>query len=173
MARSTAKTRILPCGRPLPATPPPPSEEVVELWQKRLRDYLSAQHLKWTDQRWTIARLILTSGGHLDSQDIVERVKAIEPGIGAATVYRNIKVLCEAGLLEDSHRSQDGRTLYELPDEHHHDHIVCKDCNEIFEFHDEGIENLQLKIAKGLGFRVEGHRHLIEGRCAYLKNKTG
>jgi Fur family ferric uptake transcriptional regulator len=169
MARPKTKARILPCGRPVPPAPPPPDEATLEVWKQRLRDYLSGKGLKWTDQRWTIANLILTTGGHLDAQDIVARVKAVEPGIGAATVYRNIKVLCEAGLLEDSHRSQDGRTLYELPDEHHHDHIVCQDCNEIFEFHDDAIENLQEKIAKDFGFRLEGHRHLIQGRCIYLK----
>ncbi len=145
----------------------------MQAWHSSLRDYLTREGLKYTEQRWTIARLILETGGHLDAQDIVARVKAEHPGIGAATVYRNIKVLCDAKLLEDSHRSPDGRVLYELPDEHHHDHIVCTDCGEIFEFHDDEIEDLQVKIAQNFGFKLEGHRHLIQGRCNYLKKKSG
>lgn len=156
----------------MPTRAPAPSEEVIGIWQQKLRHYLSNKGLKWTEQRWTIARLILTTGGHLNAQNIVERVKDIEPGIGAATVYRNIKVLCEAGLLEDSHRSPDGHTLYELCDEHHHDHIVCRDCGEIFEFHNDAIEDLQEKVAKDMGFGVEGHRHLIQARCEFFAEAT-
>jgi Fur family ferric uptake transcriptional regulator len=77
---------------------------------------LSESSLKFTEQRWAIAKTILLTGGHLDAQQIVDKVKSQFPGIGAATVYRSIKVLCEARLLERSHQDVGGRVLYELPD---------------------------------------------------------
>jgi Fur family ferric uptake transcriptional regulator len=45
------------------------------------------------------------------------------------------------------------------------------DCGEIFEFHDDEIEDLQTKIAKKLGFELHGHRHVIHGQCDYLAAK--
>jgi Fur family ferric uptake transcriptional regulator len=169
--------RVLPCGRQLAPEPPPPSKAKLEEWQKRLRDFLTAQNLKYTEQRWSIAKLILETGGHLDAQQIVDNVKHAYPEIGAATVYRSIKVLCDAHLLEKSHQDVEGRVLYELPDEEHHDHIICLDCGEIFEFHDDTIENLQIRVAEKLGFKLRGHRHVIHGSCTYLeakkKNKNG
>lgn len=164
--------RALPCGRPLPPKHAAPTPARLLEWQSRLRAYLSSKRLKFTEPRWTIARLILETGGHLDAQELLARVKRRSPGIGAATVYRSIKVLCEAGLLEASHQDTRGRILYELPDDHHHDHIICLDCGHVFEFHDEKIETLQERAANANGFRLEGHRHVIHGHCEFLRKKV-
>src|SRR4051812_46122403 len=74
MARQAKKdpsnngARTLPCGRPLPPSAPPPSPSKLAEWQEQLRAYLTKEGLKYTEQRWAIAQLILESGGHLDPQ---------------------------------------------------------------------------------------------------------
>jgi len=144
----------------------------IREWQERLRVFLSNSGLKYTEQRWAIARLILASTGqHMDAQSLFRRVKDVYPDIGVATVYRNLKVLCEAGLLEESHQRTDGTVLYELPHHEHHDHIICLDCGEILEFSDDKIESLQTQIAKRMGFTLETHRHVIHGHCEFLKKR--
>ncbi len=162
----------LPCGRPLPPVAPPPSSTQVEEWQKQLKNYLALKSLKYTEQRWAIAKMILETAGHVDAQELAARVKKTFPGLGTATVYRNLKLLIDAGILEESTQGADGRRLYELPDEDHHDHIICIDCGEIFEFQDEQIESLQEKIAVKMGFQPAGHRHMIQAHCEFLKKKT-
>lgn len=166
-----AANRVLPCGRKteeLPFTAPP--ERLME-WQKRLRDYLTSQGLKYSEQRWKIAEIILSTGGqgHLDAQGLVERVKQQHPGIGAATVYRSIKVLCDARILKESLVDSQGRVIYELFDDEHHDHIVCTDCGEIFEFHNDKIESLQNNIIRDLNFSQVKHRHVIYAQCGFSK----
>jgi Fur family transcriptional regulator, ferric uptake regulator len=163
--------KVLPCGRPIPAVSAPPSLQKLNTYRQDLKDFLSSEGLKFTEQRWNIAKIILQTGGHLDAQEMVRKVKKAHPSIGAATVYRNIKVLCDAGLLEPTHQNMEGRDVYELPDEDHHDHIICIDCGEVFEFNDAKIESLQSKVAKDFGFRLTGHRHMIHGSCDYLKRK--
>lgn len=165
------KSKVLPCGRKLAPPPPPPTPAKLEEWKKQLRHFLTTQNLKYTEQRWAIAKQILTATGHLDAQAIVFHVKKAYPNIGVATVYRNIKVLCDAGILEESHQNAQGVILYELPNETHHDHIVCIDCGEIFEFHEDEIERLQVKVAEKMGFNLAGHRHVIQGRCTYIAEK--
>jgi Fur family ferric uptake transcriptional regulator len=141
----------------------------MEQWQAQLREFLTREGLKHSDQRWKIAELILQTGGHLDAQQIVERVKEKHPEIGAATVYRNLKVLCDASILKESLMDPQGRVVYELFDDHHHDHIICLDCGEIFEFHSDRIEDLQSSIARNMDFSEVRHRHVIFAKCTYGK----
>jgi Fur family ferric uptake transcriptional regulator len=115
-----------------------------------------------------VAQAILSAGRHLDSSEIVSRVHAVNPGVGAATVYRAIKLLCDAGILEESHQGFSGRTVYELAGDEHHDHILCTDCGAVFEFHDEALESAQERISRREGFALEGHRHVLMGRCEKL-----
>lgn len=163
---------MLPCGRKLLPPPPPPTAAKLEQWKQQLRDYLTAQSLKYTEQRWSIAEQILTATGHLDAQGIVAHVKKTYPNIGVATVYRNIKVLCDAGILQESHQNRQGVILYELLHETHHDHITCLDCGEIFEFENSEIEQLQVQVAQNMDFIIAGHRHVIHAHCAYLKDSA-
>lgn len=138
-------------------------------WQKQLRDYLGSQNLKYSEQRWKIAEIILASGRHLDAQGLVEQVKVRHPDIGAATVYRSIKVLCDARILKESLVDPQGRVIYELYEDDHHDHIVCTDCGEIFEFHNDKIESLQNSIIKDMNFSQVRHRHVMYVKCNLLK----
>jgi Fur family ferric uptake transcriptional regulator len=166
-------SRKLPCGRPLPPPPPPPGAKRLGEIRESLKVYLSREGLKFTEQRWRMVQLILETGGHLDAQGIVSKVKKAYPSIGAATVYRNIKVLCEAGILEPTHQNMDGRDVYELPQDDHHDHILCVDCGEVFEFSNDGIHDLQDEVARDFSFQLKGHRHVLHGSCAYLKARRG
>ncbi len=140
-----------------------------ENWQKQLKTYLVSEGLKYTDQRWKIAELILSTGGHLDAQALVDQVRKRYSGIGAATVYRTIKVLCDAAILKESLTDSTGRAFYELFDDRHHDHVICRDCGEIFEFHDQKIESLQSAVIEKMGFEEVGHRHVIYAHCTFKK----
>lgn len=168
---SSMAQKTLPCGRPTPSRSPAPDEAKLEELKDSLKKYLSRKKLKFTEQRWTIASIIFGSGGHLDAQEILSLIKASDSSIGAATVYRNIKVLCDAGLLEMTHQNMDGRDVYELPDEDHHDHILCVDCGVSFEFNNKKIESLQEKVATENEFRLTDHRHVIQGSCEFLRAK--
>lgn len=163
------RVRTLPCGRPAAEHAGVPSAAKLEEWQKQLRDYLTAQSLKYSEQRWKIAELILSTGGHSDAQAVVDRVKHKHPDIGAATVYRNLKVLCDARILKESLNDANGRVIYELFEDEHHDHIICLDCGEIFEFHSDKIESLQSSVVRGMDFKEVRHRHVVYAQCAFNK----
>jgi Fur family ferric uptake transcriptional regulator len=162
----------LPCGCPQTPLRKTPSTAKLESAKAQLKNYLSSQELKFTNQRWAIAKIILETGGHLNAKQLLAHVKVKYSSIGAATVYRSIKVLCDAGLLEESYQDSKGAHLYELPNEEHHDHIVCMDCGEIREFHDDAIEGLQIKVAAKNKFELSFHRHVIHGRCEFLQKNN-
>jgi Fur family ferric uptake transcriptional regulator len=90
--------------------------------------------------------------------------------VGEATVYRTIRLLCDAGILQETLHSSEGRPVFELAEQDHHDHIVCGDCGEVFEFQSDALERLQSQIAKRLQFGISAHRHVLVGRCEW-KNR--
>jgi Fur family ferric uptake transcriptional regulator len=157
----------LPCGRDRPIRKPAAPAALGE-WRRRLESFLSENGLRRSDQRFQIVETILEKGGHFSAQELIDAVRSRNPEIGPATVYRNIKLLCDAGLLIETLTDHEGRTFYEFSSDDHHDHIVCLDCNAIFEFHEPKIEAIQSKMCSDSDFRISGHRHVLFAHCNRL-----
>lgn len=138
-----------------------------------LKDYISEHGLKSSRQREIIAEVFFEAGGHLKVEELLERVRAVDPKIGQATVYRTMKLLTKCGLAQPRHFG-DGHTRYEPvapDDEEHHDHLICEACGRILEFMDERIERLQEEVAKAHGFSVTHHRMELYGLCGACRQK--
>ena len=142
------------------------SEEVGIDPRQALRDYVAKNGLKLTRQRELIAEVFFAAGAHLSAEEMLERVRVEDANISLATVYRTLKLLTQCGLAEP-HKFSDNHTVYEPArgDEEHHDHIICKDCDQIIEFFDERIERLQDEIAKNRGFEIVDHRMELYAHC--------
>ncbi len=140
-----------------------------ELEQKALASYLEDNNLKHTKQREAILEVFLGVHGHITGEDLYQRVKDRHPGIGYTTVYRTMKLLCDAGLAIERH-FDDGVTRYEVEHEHH-DHLVCTRCGKIVEFECQMIESAQDDIVKRYGFRLLRHRHELYGHCPECQQK--
>lgn len=135
-----------------------------ELEHKALADYLEEHGLKHTKQREAILDVFLGVKGHVTSEDLHQQVRDAHPNIGYTTVYRTMKLLCDAGLAIERH-FDDGVTRYEVEHEHH-DHLVCTRCGKIVEFECQMIETAQNEIVERYGFRLLRHRHELYGHCA-------
>jgi Fur family ferric uptake transcriptional regulator len=141
-----------------------------EVEQRTLARYLEENNLKHTKQREAILEVFLSAEGHITGEDIYQRVRSMHPHIGYTTVYRTMKLLCEAGLAHE--QNFDGSTRYEIAQEHH-DHLVCVRCGKIIEFECEMIESAQDRIAEAYEFRVLRHRHELYGHCAACQGQEG
>ncbi len=118
--------------------------------------------LKMTWQRRTIMQVIVDSDDHPSAEDVYRRASRIDNRISLATVYRTIRLLEEANILE-KHDFGGGRARYEELRHTHHDHLIDVDTGEVIEFVDEEIEELQEAVARKLGYRLTGHRHELYG----------
>jgi len=116
-----------------------------------------AQGLRLTDQRRTIAQVLETAEDHPDVEELHARAAALDARISIATVYRTVKLLDEAGILEKLEFG-DGRARYEDAERDHHDHLIDIQTGDVIEFVDPEIEALQEAIAARLGYRLVGHR---------------
>jgi Fur family transcriptional regulator, ferric uptake regulator len=133
--------------------------------------YIADRGLKHSRQRDRIAETFLSMGGHVSVEEVVERVRRIDPRISVATVYRTMKLLAECGLAVQR-QFGGGQTRYEAAaGRAHHDHLICTSCGDIVEFSNERIETLQALVARRHGFEVENHKLELYGRCARCRGE--
>ena len=132
----------------------------------RIEQKFSKTGLKLTDQRRTIAKILLDSkqdygeSDHPDVDELYKRVLEIDPKISIATVYRTVKLFEEAGILT-KHDFKTGKARYELNDDHNH--LIDIRSGEIIEFVDDEIDRLQKKIAEKLGYNLVDHKLELYG----------
>jgi Fur family ferric uptake transcriptional regulator len=128
----------------------------------RIEDACLARGMKMTEQRRVIARVLSSADDHPSVDELHRRVAEIDPRVSLATVYRTVRLLEEANIIE-RHDFRDGRSRYEMTSEDHHDHLIDVQSGEVVEFHNEEIEVLQRAIAERLGFQLVGHRLELYG----------
>jgi Fe2+ or Zn2+ uptake regulation protein len=82
-----------------------------------------------------------------------------------SSIYRNISKLLEAKIIHEVPSSGDTK-FYEIlnPEDHHH-HITCTQCDTISCLHDCMIDEQISKMAKKVGFAIDGHTLELYGTC--------
>ncbi len=134
--------------------------------------YISERGLKHSKQRDRIADTFFAMGGHVSVEELVARVRRLDPRISVATVYRTMKLLADCGLAVPR-QFGGNQTRYEAAaGRAHHDHLICTGCGEIVEFANEKIESLQDLVARRHGFEVESHKLELYGRCARCRQSS-
>lgn len=123
----------------------------------RIERLCAEKGLRMTDQRRVIARVLSDSDDHPDVELVYQRSQAVDPNISIATVYRTVRLLEEASIIQ-RHDFGHGRSRYEESREGHHDHLIDVHSGDVIEFRNEEVERIQQKIAADLGFRLVGHR---------------
>ena len=111
------------------------------------RSFLKNKGLRNTPQRQQIMEVFFNESGHLTTEEIYDRVRKEDPSLGQATVYRTMKLLCEAGLAREV-RFGDGLARYEHAADAHHDHLICENCGHNIEVVDSQIEELQDALSR-------------------------
>lgn len=129
-----------------------------------------AEELKSSGLKATLPRLkvleVFQSGErrHMSAEDVY-RILINEGGdIGLATVYRVLMQFEQAGLLRRSN-FESGRSVFELDEGHHHDHLVCLTCGRVEEFYDAEIEQRQRLVAQEHGFTLQDHSLALYAVC--------
>jgi len=128
-------------------------------------EFLTRKGLRQTKQREQILEEFLAAKGHLTIDDLYNILKKRDQSIGSATVHRNLRLLCEAGLAEEI-KIGSGKARFELTfGQQHHDHLICLTCGRFIEVFDNQIEILQDKLAEANDFLPQKHKLEIYGYC--------
>ena len=133
------------------------------------QDFLAGKRLRLTHQRSAIVDVLLNAEKHLSSPEVYQALKG--RGIGRVTVFRTIKMLEDARLVERGH-SPNGVPKFEIKyDRPRHDHLICVECGAIREVQWPEVERIRDRTAKSLGFVPIWHRYEVFGRCSDCESR--
>ena len=117
--------------------------------------------LKATGPRLKILQLLEESAErHLAAEDIYRQLIEAGEDVGLATVYRVLAQFEHAGLIT-RHNFESGRSVFELDQGGHHDHMVCLETGKVIEFVNGDVERLQRSIAEAHGYELVDHRFVL------------
>jgi Fur family transcriptional regulator, ferric uptake regulator len=130
----------------------------------------NAEELKNSGLKATLPRIKIlevfqkTAQRHMTAEDVFKVLLAEGSDVGLATVYRVLMQFEQAGILSRNH-FETGKSVFELNEGKHHDHLVCMDCGRVEEFFDAEIEKRQKSIAQARGFELQEHSLSLYAAC--------
>jgi Fur family transcriptional regulator, ferric uptake regulator len=101
---------------------------------------------------------------HMTAEDVFKILLNDGADIGLATVYRVLMQFEQAGILSRNH-FESGKSVFELNEGQHHDHLVCMTCGRVEEFFDPDIEARQRAVAQARGFELQEHSLALYATC--------
>lgn len=115
-----------------------------------------------TRQREAICAAIEAAGRPLLPQEVLDAARLQVPGLGLATVYRNLKWLQDEGRIESVVLpGQTARFQARRHDHHHHFH--CEHCDRVFPIH-ACPGSMDALVPQG--FALHRHDLTLHGLCA-------
>jgi Fur family ferric uptake transcriptional regulator len=121
-----------------------------------------------TAQRQLLMKLLSEVGGHIDARELYNRAALQDSSISLATVYRNLRLFRELGMVEERRLGR-MRCCYELKSSSEHQHLVCRGCGKVIEFDTPLIQGMVEEIRKKHNFRLVKAELCLEGYCADCK----
>ena len=137
--------------------------------EKKFKDYLKSNGLKYTPERQIILRQVFSNHDHFEADDLLVSVRQHSKRVSKATIYRTLSHLIKSGLLREA-MFREKHLHYEHIYKHkHHEHLICMSCNKIIEFSSNKLENIQNDICNEYKFKSLSHRLQIFGYCSKCK----
>jgi Fur family ferric uptake transcriptional regulator len=126
-------------------------------------------NIKYTNQRVEILNYVKNNTTHPTVDEVYEGVKRKLTRISKATVYQNLKLLSEKGIIHEVNVK--GVSRFEPNIDPHH-HIICKKCGKIIDFESKELTNYSLNIGKKLkDFDIDNTNTNFYGICKKCKSK--
>lgn len=111
----------------------------------------------------TILAVLKSTSVHPSADWIYERVRKEIPSISMGTIYRNLRLLEQDGIIcmvaiVGSQARYDGNPC-------NHYHFICNKCNGIIDLDEPVNKTIQYRVAQKTGFIVKRHCLQLWGIC--------
>lgn len=126
--------------------------------------------MKYSKQRELILETLKSAETHLTAEEIHILVRKTLPSVSLGTVYRNLNLLVERGLIRSLTTSGSTSIRYDGRTEEHC-HLICTSCGKITDIDLDIFTPFDVFIYDRTGFSVDDHDFVLKGICADCSNR--
>lgn len=144
----------------------------MKLTEKTIVAALRRNGYKATQQRRAVIQAIATSNDQLTPAEIHGRIHRDHPGIGLVTVYRTLELLITLNLVCELHTGTNSPS-YTISLSQHHHHLICSGCGKVVDFTGHHLAELEERLVRESGFRIDDHILEFIGRCRTCQDISG
>jgi Fur family transcriptional regulator, peroxide stress response regulator len=141
----------------------------MRLTHEQFRDLAWKCGLAATHQRRVVYEAVVASHGHHSPEKIYAAVRRKIPSVSLATVYNNLRLFVERGLLREV--SPHASTLLVDGNLEPHHHLVCSRCKSVQDIEGEFIDFKRLSRQLPDGFDLTQPLVEVFGLCRSCTNK--
>lgn len=117
---------------------------------------------KYTGRRVDMLEFLAEEDRYLSAREILTEMREIYPGISVDTVYRNLSLYAELGILEETELGGEKHYRFICDAENHHHHFICLNCGKTREIHVCPMKELEKELD---GLIIQDHKFEIYGYC--------
>lgn len=133
-------------------------------------DMLKKSSVRITPQRHAILEYLIDSMSHPTADEIYKALEGKFPNMSVATVYNNLRVFREVGLVKElTYGDSSSRFDFTTSD---HYHVICENCGTIVDFHYPGLDEVEQLASHVTGYKVFQHRMEVYGECPSCSAKA-
>ena len=131
-----------------------------EEWETRLR----RGGYRITPQRQLVLEAVERLR-HGTPEELLAEVQRTASGVNLSTIYRNLEVLEEVGLVTHAHIGH-GAPTYHAVDDHVHIHLVCDRCESVQSLDAEVASDFLDDLRRSTGFVTDVSHVALHGQCS-------
>jgi Fur family peroxide stress response transcriptional regulator len=141
----------------------------MRLSHEQFRELAAKHGLAVTHQRQVVYEAVIASRGHYSPEDVYSAVRRRIPSISLATVYNNLRLFIECGLLREV--SPHASTLRVDGNLEPHHHLVCSRCKMVRDIEGDFVDFKKLSPRLLDGFDLTQPVVEVFGLCRRCRAK--
>ncbi|WEG11954.1 Fur family transcriptional regulator [Pullulanibacillus sp. KACC 23026] len=115
-----------------------------------------------TDKREKIIHYFFEHPRYLSVKEVIDYLKELYPGLSFETVYRNLALFRDLGILEETELDGEKRFQVNCEASHHHHHVICLKCGK-----SKTIQQCPMsQVPEIEEFKIVEHKFEIYGYCS-------
>lgn len=130
---------------------------------KEALELLKKKGYKYTGKRKTMVHIFAEQGRYLTAKEVLDLMQEEYPGLSFDTVYRNLSLFEELGIIEVTEWNGERRYRFHCGGKNHHHHMICTECGRTRPI---SICPMNGILGKPENFEITGHKFEIYGICS-------